>query len=201
MRAAHAPPRISLSAIKRLAPGVRVRAHGCGAHGGSVAAVARLIGIVASLTVTLHNDRRELVRLAGLVERFASEQRLPDESLAKINLVLDEMVSNVIKYGRVRDGEGGIDVVLALEGGLLTIDLADDGVAFNPLEATPPDLDRPIVERPIGGLGIHIVKALSETIAYRRENDRNRLTMTMRVQDSRQGSGIRDQDQRLGIRD
>jgi anti-sigma regulatory factor (Ser/Thr protein kinase) len=63
----------------------------------------------------------------------------------------------------------------------LTIDVADDGIAFNPLEKDPPDLDLPFSERPIGGLGIHIVRALSETIAYRRENDRNHLTMTMRV--------------------
>jgi len=136
---------------------------------------------VPSFSITLRNDRHELVRLAELVERFGAEHHLADDTLTNINLVLDEVVANVIKYGRAGKDAGEIDVLLALDGGLLTIDVADDGIAFNPLEKDPPDLDLPFSEWPIGGLGIHIVRALSETIAYRRENDRNHLTMTMRV--------------------
>jgi anti-sigma regulatory factor (Ser/Thr protein kinase) len=136
---------------------------------------------VPSFSIALRNDRHELVRLAELVERFGAEHHLADDTLTNINLVLDEVVANVIKYGRAGKDAGEIDVSLALDGGLLTIDVADDGIAFNPLEKDPPDLDLPFSERSIGGLGIHIVRALSETIAYRRENDRNHLTMTMRV--------------------
>ena len=134
---------------------------------------------MASMSVKLRNERHELVRLAELVQGFCAEQRLSDEAVNNINLVLDEMVSNVIKYGRASDG--GIDVSLALDAGLLAIDVTDDGVAFNPIEATPPDLDLPVIERPVGGLGIHIVKTLTETITYRREDRRNHLTLTMRV--------------------
>jgi serine/threonine-protein kinase RsbW len=136
---------------------------------------------VPSFSIALRNDRHELVRLAELVERFGAEHHLADDTLTNINLVLDEVVANVIKYGRAGKDAGEIDVSLALDGGRLTIDVADDGIAFNPLEQDPPDLDLPFSERPIGGLGIHIVRALIETIAYRRENDRNLLTMTMRV--------------------
>ena len=141
-------------------------------------------GIVASLSIALKHDRHELVRLAEAVERFAAEQHLPDDTLTNVNLVLDEVVSNVIKYGRAGDAEGAITVSLALEGGLLTIDLSDDGIAFNPLEVPPPNLDLPITERPIGGLGIHIVKALTETASYRREHERNHLSMTLRVREA-----------------
>jgi anti-sigma regulatory factor (Ser/Thr protein kinase) len=136
---------------------------------------------VASLSIALNNDRRELARLAELVDRFGAEHHVPEDTITSVNLVLDEIVSNVIKYGGARDGEDGITVSLVLEAGRLTIDVSDGGIAFNPLEAKPPNLDLPITERPIGGLGIHIVKAISETIAYRRENDRNHLTMTMLV--------------------
>ena len=138
---------------------------------------------MASISIALKNNRHELVRLAEVVERFGAEQRLPDDTLTNVNLVLDEVVSNVIKYGRAGGAEGAITVSLALEDGLLTIDVSDDGIAFNPLEAKPPDLDLPIMERPVGGLGIHIVRALTETATYRRESDRNHLSMTMRVQD------------------
>ena len=135
-----------------------------------------------SLTLALKNDRHELVRLAEVVERFGADHHVPDEALTNVNLVLDEIVSNVIKYSRATDGEGAVTVSLMLEDGQLTIDVSDDGIAFNPLEAKPPDLDLPIMERPVGGLGIHIVKALTETATYRRTDDRNHLTMTMRVQ-------------------
>ena len=138
---------------------------------------------MASISIALKNNRHELVRLAEVVERFGAEQRLPDDTLTNVNLVLDEVVSNVIKYSRATDGEGAVTVSLMLEDGQLTIDVSDDGIAFNPLEAKPPDLDLPIMERPVGGLGIHIVRALTETATYRRESDRNHLSMTMRVQD------------------
>ena len=136
---------------------------------------------MASLSIALRNERQELVRLAGLVERFSADHHLSDDVVMNVNLVLDEIVSNVIKYGQASDGEDAISVALALDGGVLTIDIADDGIPFNPIDAKPPDLDLPITERPVGGLGIHIVKALTETIDYRRDHDRNRLTMTMRV--------------------
>ena len=138
---------------------------------------------MVSISIALKNNRYELVRLAEAVERFGAEQHLPNDTLTSINLVLDEVVSNVIKYGRAGDSDGAINVSLVREGGRLTVEVSDDGIAFNPLDALPPDLDLPIMERPVGGLGIHIVRALTETAAYRRENDRNHLTMTMRVQD------------------
>ena len=136
---------------------------------------------MASLSIALTHDRHELVRLAEQVERFGAEHHIASDAITNVNLVLDEIVSNVIKYGRAAEGEGGIDVSLALDAGVLTIDVSDGGIAFNPLAVKPPNLDLPIMERPVGGLGIHIVKALTDTAAYRRENDRNHLTMTMRV--------------------
>ena len=66
---------------------------------------------------------------------------------------------------------------LALEGGRLTIDVSDDGIAFNPLDATPPNLDLPIMERPVGGLGIHIVRTVMDHVEYQRRDGHNVLTM------------------------
>ena len=139
---------------------------------------------MASLSIALKNDRHELARLAELVDRFGAEHHLPGDAITNVHLILDEIVSNVIKYSRAGDAEGAIGVSLALEAGRLTIEVSDDGMAFNPLDATPPNLDLPISERPIGGLGIHIVKALTETVAYRRTDARNHLTMTMRVREA-----------------
>ena len=57
----------------------------------------------------------------------------------------------------------------------------DNGIPFDPLARPATNLNLPIEQRPVGGLGIHIVKTLSETIAYHREDDRNHLSVTMRV--------------------
>ena len=134
---------------------------------------------MAALSIALNNDRQELLRLAELVEKFGAEHHLADDLINNVNLVLDEMVSNVIKYGHAPTDPGDIKVTLSVDDTRLTIDITDAGVAFNPLEAKPPDLDLPIMERPVGGLGIHIVKTLTETATYRRKDDRNHLTFTM----------------------
>jgi len=138
---------------------------------------------MASLSVALHNQRSELTRLADLVERFGAEHHLSPDDVTNVNLVLDEVVSNVMRHGfQSRDGQDPvIDVSLAIDGLVLTVAVTDNGIAFDPRSRPAPDLDLPIEQRPIGGLGIHIVKALSETIEYSRHGDRNRLTMTMRV--------------------
>ena len=134
-----------------------------------------------SVSIALGHDLREIERLAGLVERFCADTHLPGDVAMNVNLVLDELVSNVIKYGEAKNGTRPIEVSLALNGAVLTIEMVDDGIAFNPIDVKAPDLDLPITERPIGGLGIHIVKALTETIAYRRERERNHLRLTMRI--------------------
>src|SRR5438093_1144496 len=131
--------------------------------------------------ITLRNHRGELARLGTELERFGEAHHLTSDDVCMINLVLDEIVANVIRHAHDDGGEHDIAIRLALDGRKLTIEVADDGMPFNPLDAPPPNLDLPIEERPIGGLGIHIVKSLVETIGYRREHDRNHLTLTMRV--------------------
>ena len=68
-------------------------------------------------------------------------------------------------------------MTLALEGDELTIRVEDDGRAFDPLQAPPPDLDLPLEERPVGGLGIHIVRSVMDAVEYQRRGGRNVLTM------------------------
>jgi phosphoserine phosphatase RsbU/P len=96
--------------------------------------------------------------------------------------VLDEIVANVIRHGKA--GENETQVSLALDGRRLIIDVTDAGVAFNPLDAPPPIFDVPLEERRPGGLGIHIVKTLAESVSYSRDSDRNHLKVTMRLENA-----------------
>jgi anti-sigma regulatory factor (Ser/Thr protein kinase) len=134
--------------------------------------------VTASMSVTLVNDQSEVERLSRLVEAFGEAEGLQPESIFSVNLALDEVVTNIIRYAHDDDRrEHPIFVRLALEHGVLTAQVEDDGRAFNPLEAAVPDIDASIEERPIGGLGIHLVRSVMSSVEYRREDGRNVLTM------------------------
>lgn len=133
---------------------------------------------MASVSAVFRNDRSEIHRLAGLAERFGQAQQLSEDEVLAINLVLDEVVTNVIDHGfEGIDGEPEIRLTMTLEGTDLTIRVEDNGRAFDPLQAAPPDLDLPLEDRPVGGLGIHIVRSVMNTVEYDRRGGRNLLTM------------------------
>ena len=130
-----------------------------------------------ALAITLANRRTELERLARLVEAFGDAHRLSPDMMFEINLVLDELITNVILHGYDRDAEEKILVRLELHGPALPVTIEDGGQPFDPLSVPPPDLDLPPEDRPVGGLGMHIVRSLVDTLEYTRAGDRNVLTL------------------------
>ena len=86
---------------------------------------------------------------------------------------------NTLTHGDT-SGLTEIDLELESENHALTIRLADDGSPFNPLTDAPePDVNLPLAERPIGGLGVYLVKTMGEELEYRREDDRNLLKLVV----------------------
>ena len=129
-------------------------------------------------SLTLVNQLSEVSKIAGFVEAFGEVEGLGPEVVFNLNLALDEVVTNVIRYAHDDDGrEHPIVVRLSLERGVLTAEVEDDGRPFNPLEKPAPDLSKTIDERPIGGLGIFLVRSVMSSVEYRREDGRNVLTM------------------------
>ena len=133
------------------------------------------------MSVTLVNDRSEVERLGRLVEAFGETEGLAADAIFSVNLALDEVVTNVIRYAHDDGRQHPIIVRLALEAGVLTAQVEDDGRAFNPLDAPVPDIGAGIDDRPIGGLGIHLVRSVMTSVEYRREDGRNVLTMKKRL--------------------
>ena len=129
------------------------------------------------MSVTLVNDRSEVERLGRLVEAFGETEGLGADAIFSVNLALDEVVTNVIRYAHDDGRPHPIVVRLALEQGVLTAQVEDDGRAFNPLDAPVPDIGAGIDDRPIGGLGIHLVRSVMTSVEYRRQDGRNVLTM------------------------
>ena len=125
----------------------------------------------------LANRLSEITRVHNEVE----ELPLPPRTMFNTNLVLDELLTNIIRYGLPVDEENHIHVRLELHQEHLDILIEDDGIEFNPLQAPEPDLDMPLEQRPIGGLGIFIVRKLASHMHYEREGTTNRLAVQMEM--------------------
>jgi anti-sigma regulatory factor (Ser/Thr protein kinase) len=126
----------------------------------------------------LNAELGELARLTAWLDGFCERHQIPDEAHYHLNVVVEELVINAIKHGRCSPVEGAIAVALKLSGQELNITITDTGIPFNPLNAPPPDLTGSLAERPIGGLGIHLVRSLMNSLEYERQGGRNRLRIT-----------------------
>ena len=132
-------------------------------------------------TITLKNQLTELERLSAFVDQFGERNGVGDGDLFAIKLALDEVVTNVIRYGHEDAGEHEIVVRIAREAGELAVEVQDDGRPFDPLGVAAPDLDTPLAERPLGGLGIHLTRKMTDGLEYRRQGNRNVLTMRKKL--------------------
>ena len=128
--------------------------------------------------MTLVNQLSEVQRIPAILEEFAAANGLANKIVLDLNLVLEELLINTISYGYDDDREHEIAVRVSIRQGTLTVEYEDDGKAFNPLTAPPPDIGVTLEDRAIGGLGVYLAKNLMDRIDYVRESGRNRLSMT-----------------------
>jgi serine/threonine-protein kinase RsbW len=137
--------------------------------------------MAADLVISLRNDPAEIARLAPLVTEFCARHALDEATAAQLNLALDEAITNIIAYAYDDAGEHQIALRISVAAGALTAELIDDGRAFDPLMVAPADSSAPLAERPVGGLGIHLVRCLMDDIRYRRDGARNHLVLAKRI--------------------
>lgn len=124
----------------------------------------------------------EGLRLAeeGLDE-FSAAHGLTRNDTWPFHVAIDEVLSNIVKYGHP-DDDGRVQIQLLLEAEALEMVIVDEAEAFNPLEAERPDTSLGAEDREVGGLGIEIVRRLMDTIEYERVGDRqNRLMLRRRL--------------------
>ncbi len=120
-----------------------------------------------------------LPRIEDMLNEMAEAEGWPITLTMRANLILEELVLNTLTYGDT-SGLTEIDLKLEYQDHALTIRLIDDGSPFNPLTDAPePDVTLPLAERPIGGLGVYLVRTMGEELEYRREDGRNRLKLVV----------------------
>jgi serine/threonine-protein kinase RsbW len=129
----------------------------------------------------LKNQIGELEKVNKFIEEIGDELGLGMELRMNLNLVMEEMVSNVIFYAYPKGVEAEIELVAECDGKELSFVLSDSGKEFDPTLKEDLNLDINPSEREIGGMGIYIVKNIMNKVSYKRLEGKNLLTMKKEI--------------------
>jgi anti-sigma regulatory factor (Ser/Thr protein kinase) len=133
------------------------------------------------LTIEVRNSRDAIAPACAEAENWLQRYQTSPQALNLVLLAIEELVTNCIQYGYDDANEHTIVIVLSIDDHTLTISVIDDGHPFDPLAAPTPDLSLEVHDRPIGGLGIHLLRQLADHVAYERRDGANRLTLVKRM--------------------
>jgi serine/threonine-protein kinase RsbW len=126
----------------------------------------------------IKNDLAEIEALTEAIVSYCRDNGIAEAVCYDIRLALEEAVSNTIKYGYEDRQVHTIHVRAGFENSKLFLEIEDDAKAFNPLEAPAPNLLLPVEKKPIGQLGIYLMRAVMDQIDYKRTGAKNILRMT-----------------------
>jgi anti-sigma regulatory factor (Ser/Thr protein kinase) len=133
------------------------------------------------LEVSLHHQASEIPLVHDALDELASRYRLAARCVARLHLALEEHLANIIAHGRNRGLAGTITVRFALEPAALRVEIEDDASPFNPLDAPAVNTSLPLEQKPLGGLGILLIRKSVDELEYRRSGNRNVLVMKSRL--------------------
>ena len=131
--------------------------------------------------IKIKNHVEELEKVNQFVEEICEELGLDMELQMNLNLVLEEMVSNVIFYAYPKGTPEEIELAAESDGKELTFVLSDSGIEFDPTAKEDADPDMNPMDRDIGGMGIYIVKNIMNKVTYQRLEGKNLLTMQKKI--------------------
>ncbi len=134
-----------------------------------------------ALTLKLKNRLEALSSLQHFLEGVAADRGLRGDTLFKVNLALEEIFTNIVRYGYADSREHEIVIGVDVRAGTVVVTVEDDGREFDPLQTPEVDVAAPLEARPVGGLGIHLVRHLLDGVRYERRDGRNRLTLIKKM--------------------
>lgn len=130
----------------------------------------------------LHNDIQQIPQLAEFVEAVADLAHLDVGLTMSLNLALEEAVSNVIMYAYPKGSDGLVELEAIIRKDSMQFILSDNGTPFDPTAAPEADITLDVEDRPIGGLGIFLVRNIMDEVKYTRSDDgKNILSMTKKL--------------------
>ena len=127
-------------------------------------------------SLTLPAQAESLGIVTHFVREGAREAKLPPARLGELDLLVEEIFMNIARHSYPKGLPGPVSVSYSVPGpGELAVEFGDRGVEFDPLTADPPDLTLDLAHRPVGGLGVFLLKEFAHSLSYRREQGWNRL--------------------------
>jgi len=144
-------------------------------EGGNISSVPQ--PTAQSVEIVIRNSIAELANLRDGLERIGAKLGVPGKPLMQLQVALDEVASNVIKYGWPDGGNHELCVRITGQQDRIEVEIVDDGREFDPRLA-PPSEPQKAGRRQPGGLGIHLVRQLVDRLDYERVGGRNRTVMT-----------------------
>ncbi len=129
-------------------------------------------------------ERARVEDLNTSLEAVLTRHRIDPGVRGDVRLIVEELASNAILHGGADGmdvGQHELSVNIAIHGDLLTLEFRDEGAPFDPLSMPPPDLEADIMDRPIGGLGLYLIRQIAEETHYRRVDDANLLRVSLRI--------------------
>lgn len=130
------------------------------------------------LSLEKEADRNNLGELFAFVEQALISLGTPADNRDKVMMAIDEILTNVVVYAYPEGRHGTVGVRIFRNDNTITVEVVDHGKPFDPTKHPEPDTALPIEERPIGGLGIHLVRKMMNSLQYSRNDGENRLVLT-----------------------
>ncbi|MFH1476766.1 MAG: ATP-binding protein [Verrucomicrobiota bacterium] len=131
---------------------------------------------VCLLEKEAHGDN--LKGLFAFVEQALTSLNVPVPERDKMMMALDEALTNVVLYAYPEDRRGMVGIRIWRNGNTITAEVVDHGKPFDPTAHPAPDITLPIEQRPIGGLGIHLMRNMVTSLRYHRAKGANHLELT-----------------------
>ena len=145
------------------------------------------------LELSIDNRLEEIQRANEAIHQFAEAQGASTKTRRQLNLVFDELLNNTISYGYEDTETHTIELTVSVADGRLYATISDDGKPFNPFENAEPDTDLSVEDRPIGGLGVHLVRNVMDQVSYERRGANNVVLLEKQlVQGSNDANSERD---------
>jgi anti-sigma regulatory factor (Ser/Thr protein kinase) len=133
-----------------------------------------------TIELTIRNELADISEVRDALDRFGAEHGVPDAILIDLQVVLDEIISNVIKYAWPEGGAHELVVSLTAEDTAIEVEVIDDGRPYDPRDAAPLARAPPGSRPAPGGVGIHLVRQLVDGFEYERVGRHNRTRLTKR---------------------
>ncbi len=130
----------------------------------------------------LEDSISELLKLHRTLDSLGEKYNLPKKVIHDANIVMEEALVNIINYAyENKEEKHKILFRLKIENGELVLNIEDDGKPFNPLSVPEPDINVPVEEREIGGLGVYLIRQLAKSVSYARHDTKNILTIKISI--------------------